>query len=194
MHVAGRLIRQARRSARLSQQDLADLVGLHQPGIAAIESSGHDTRVERLERILASVQQRIISIPTTSPCAAEVADALFEICRAASTDRVRENKALRVLFGFSDRLAEADPATRVALCVTPAAPCGDPRFDATLAGIVDHHLRRDRLPVPAWVDSRDLVLDEPWAPSRYIDTDTAKIPAAFRRRNVLLAATELASV
>ncbi len=194
MHVAGRLIRQARRSARLSQQDLAELTGLHQPGIAAIESAGHDTRVERLERILGAVHQRIIAIPTTAPSAAEVADALFDICRTPSTDRARENKALRALIGFSDRLAEAEPATRVALCVTPAAPCGDPRFDATLAGIIDYHLRRDRLPVPAWVDNRDLVLDEPWAPSRYTDTDTAEIPAALRRRNVLLATTELASV
>lgn len=193
MQVAGRLIRQARRSARLSQQGLADLVGLHQPGIAAIESAGHDTRVDRLELLLSAVQQRLTSIPTTSPTASEVADALFDICRAATPERVRENKALRVLIGFSDRLGEADPAIRVALCVTPAAPCGDARFDATLAGIVDYHLRRNRLPVPAWVDSHDLVLAEPWAPSRYIDTDTAEIPAAFRRRNVLLAATELAS-
>lgn len=79
VHVAGRVIRQALRSARLSQQELADRAGQHQPGIAAIESAGHDTRVDRLERILGAVQQRIISIPTTAPSAAEVGGAAISI-------------------------------------------------------------------------------------------------------------------
>lgn len=194
MHDAGRLVRQARRAANLSQRELASRAGVHQPAVAAIESDERDTRVDQLGRLLAAADRRIIAIPTSTASASEIADELYQIRRTSAAGHRLDDRAFRILLGFNDRLSEADRATRVVLCVTPPASSGDMRFDATLAAIVEHRLRSDRLPVPAWVDDPGRVLVEPWSPSRYVDTDTAEIPAAFRRRNVLLAASELASV
>lgn len=194
VHAAGTFLRQARRAAHLSQRDLAELAGVHQPAVAALEADERDTRVGQLDRYLAAAGQRLIAVPAGAATASETADRLYAAVRDEAPSRRLDGLALRILIGFSDRLREADPTTKVVLCVTPPAPCGDRRFDATLAGIVEYHLAGSKLPIPAWASAEDRVLEEPWSPSRYLDEAVDEIPAPFRRRNVLLAASELASV
>jgi hypothetical protein len=74
----------------------------------------------------------------------------------------------------------------------PPAPCGDPRFDAAVAALVEHHLTISRLPVPDWVGQPSRFLGQPWAVSPH--TDIQDVPKAFRRHGVLLGADELRSV
>jgi hypothetical protein len=100
--------------------------------------------------------------------------------------------AFRALIGLSDDLAGASPPLRVALCVTPPAPCGDVRFDAAVAAVVEHHLTKDGLPIPDWVHEPARSLEEPWAVSPY--TEPSEVPICFERHGVLLAASELESV
>lgn len=190
---AAHLLRQARRAKHLSQRVLATRSGMHQPAVAAIESADRDTRVENLQRLLASAGQRLTTLPTTwAPTASDTADELYSCLRQdGDGDRVEEI-AFRILIGFSDSLRASDPVLRVALSVTPPPPCGDARFDAALAGVVEHHLRPHGLPVPTWVDDPERRLPTPWRVSPW--TDPADVPEAFAHRNVLLAASELASV
>src|SRR5687768_6538855 len=49
---AGRIVRQARRRAGLSQRALADASGVLQPQIARIESGAINPRMDTLERLL----------------------------------------------------------------------------------------------------------------------------------------------
>lgn len=183
-----RLVREGRRGSGLTQRALAGRAGFQQPAVADIERSAHDTTVGSLDRLLGAAGCKLFVLPTLSSAAATWADLIFDELRGQNPS---EEAAFRALIGLSDDLAAAEPALRVALCVSPPGPCGDARFDAAVAAVVEHHLGRDRLPVPSWVRESARYLEEPWAVSPY--TDLADVPPAFRRHGVLLAGSELES-
>lgn len=183
------LVREARRGSGLSQRALATRAGLGQPALADIERSAHDTRGRQLERLVNAAGYQLAVLPTAAHSAADWADLIYQELRSR---RRSDAVAFRALIGLSDDLTEASKAIRVALCVAPAAPCGDRRFDAAIAAIVDHHLSKDRLPLPEWVWEPSRVLATPWRVSPH--ADPSDVPAAFRRHGVLLAASELESL
>ncbi len=183
------LVREARRGGGLTQRALAAKAGITQPSLADIERSAHDTRVASLNHLIGAAGYRLFLLPTTSSSAASWADVIYEELRSA---RHSEKVAFRALIGLSDELAAAPGPLRVALCVAAPALTGDVRYDAAIAGIVDYHLTKDRLPRPAWVREPSRVLVEVWEVSPY--TDISEVPTALRRHGVLLARSELASV
>jgi hypothetical protein len=66
-----------------------------------------------------------------------------------------------------------------------------------IAGIVEHHLREARLPLPSWVDEPTRVIDQPWfvddVPGAH-DGALRTTPAGLLRHGVVLSAAELDSV
>ncbi len=184
-----RLVREARRGSGLSQRALAAKAGIHQPALADIERSAHDTRGDQLDRIVNAAGYRLAVLPTSAHSVADWADLVYQELRSS---RGSEEVAFRALIGLSNDLLAVSKPLRVALCVTPPAPCGDPRFDAAIAAVVDHHLSSAHLPVPDWVRQPSRVLTEPWHVSRFAAPDS--VPAAFRRHGVFLAGSELESV
>ena len=124
--------------AGLSQRALSAKVEIAQSAIADIERGAHDTRVGSLERLVSGCGGRLFVLPTSSSSAADWADHIDRILQGAEG----ETSAFRALIGFSDDLVTANPALRVALCVTPPAPTGDVRFDAGIAAVVEHHLAK----------------------------------------------------
>lgn len=131
----------------------------------------------------------LFTLPTTAHCAADWADEIYQELRS---NRRSEAVAFRSLIGLSDDLHDAEPDVRVALCVAPPAPCGDVRFDAAIAAVVEYHLLPHNLPVPRWVAETNRVLTIPWVATQGVDE--AEVPAPFLRHGVLLAESELASV
>lgn len=125
---------------------------------------------------------------TVGSSTASWADATFEELRST---RHSEAVAFRALIGLSDDLQTVPVPLRVAFCVTASPLCGDARFDAAIAAIVDYHLTKDKLPLPDWVREPTRVLSEPRAVSPY--TDISEVPAVCRLHGVLLAESELAS-
>jgi transcriptional regulator with XRE-family HTH domain len=182
------LVRQARRGSGLTQRALAARAGVGQSALADIERSAHDTRGEQLHRLVNAAGYRLTILPTSAGSAADWADFIHQKLRAHSS----EETTFRALIGLSDDLSSVAKPLRVALCVTPPAPCGDSRLDAAIAAIVEHHLTKDRLPVPGWVREASRIVDDPWIVSPY--SDPADVPNAFRRHGVLLAESELASI
>ncbi|MFY9782954.1 MAG: helix-turn-helix transcriptional regulator [Acidimicrobiales bacterium] len=182
------LVRGARRGGGLTQRALAARAGIAQPALAAIERSAHDTRVESLHRLAGAAGYGLFLLPTVRSSAATWADFIYEELRSA---RHSEGVAFRALIGLSDDLEAVPGPLRVALCVAAPPLCGDARFDAAVAAIVEYHLTKDALPLPEWVGESSRVLSESWAVSPY--TDLAEVPAAFQRHGVLLAESELAS-
>jgi transcriptional regulator with XRE-family HTH domain len=59
----GRLLRQARRRAKLSQRALAELSGVPQPAIARIESGRVSPRVRTLDGLLRLCGERLDAVP-----------------------------------------------------------------------------------------------------------------------------------
>ena len=183
------LVREARRGGGLTQRALAAKAGIAQPALAAIERSTHDTRVGSLDRLAGAAGYGIFLLPTVRSAAASWADYIYEELRS---DRHSEAVAFRALIGLNDDLAAVPGPLRVALCVAPPPLCGDARFDAAIAAMVEYHLTKDSLPLPEWVHEPSRVLSEPWAVSPY--TDVSEVPTVFQQHGVLLAESELASV
>ncbi len=187
--VAAQLVRTARRGSGLSQRDLAGRARVSRSAVADVERSAHDPGSESLERLLEAAGHRLFALPTTSSPVAGWADFIYRELRSA---RRSHAMAFRALIGLSDELAAATRPMRVALCVAVPAPCGDERYDAAIAGLVEHYLTKDRLPVPDWVNQPGFILAEPWQASPY--ADRSEVPKALARHGVWLAEEDLASV
>jgi len=186
---ASNLIREARRAKGLSQRNVAQRAGISQPAIADIERSIHDPGVATLDRLLKATGSSLVFLPTFSWTVSRWADYLYQEFRGS---RRSEDVMYRAIIGLSDELRAAEPCLRVALCVAEPAPCGDVRFDATLAAMVEHHLTADLLPIPSWVNASTRFLDEPWQVTPYFEVE--ELLPAFERHGILLAASELESV
>lgn len=190
--VAAELLQEARWVAGRSQHVLAGLAGTPQPRVSEIERAVSDPTVGTLDRLVRAAGHQLAVLPTRAPTAAAAARVVARHLRSGSGG---EERAFRALIGFSDGLAAAESAVRVALCVSEPALTGDRRFDAALAGLAEHHLRSGRLPVPGWVGSAERTVVPAWI----VDVDAGvgierRTPPALRRHGVLLDAAELDSV
>ncbi|MGW6131044.1 helix-turn-helix domain-containing protein [Cellulomonas sp. NPDC055163] len=191
MTTAATLLRAGRAARRVSQRQLAVAARTDRPAIIAIEKGTRDPSVGVLDRLLAAVGHRLISVPTLAAPVAVFAD---EIARHLLTDD--PEGAFRTFLQLHDTLRSQDAGVQVALCLTEPAPTGSAPFDALIAGLVEHLLTARKLPVPAWVEAPSRFLGSDWfvddsAYARAHDRDAA--PAAFARRRVYLAPAELAS-
>ena len=188
----GILLRTARRGSGLSQRGLATLAGDYQPTISALENGDHDAGVDHLTRLLAATGHRLVALPTSSRPVSEAANDV-----ELALTRGDQDAAFRECIQLSDDLVHEHGAIRVALTAAPPQLVGEPRYDALIAGIAEHHLRAERLPLPKWITAGDRRLAEPWFVDDLPEAREAVLattPASFSRRGVFLAATELASV
>lgn len=187
--VAAQLLRTARRSSGLSQRALTGRAGVSGSTVADVERSAHDPGTGSLENLLEATGHRLCALPTSSFPVAIWADSIY---RELRSERSSHRVAFRALIGLSDELAAAPTPLRVALCVAVPPPCGDERYDAAIAGLVEHYLTKDRLPVPDWVDQPSRILDQPWEASPY--AVRSEVPEALARHGVWLSEADLASV
>lgn len=113
------------------------------------------------------------------------------------TTSATRDSALRAFIDYSDSLAAAKGVDRVVLGIAELHSTGSPAWDAALASLVDYWLRRSKLPKPEWITTPSRFLSEPQSPqlSEYdLKPDLDDVPTEFRRRNVLLERSTLASV
>ncbi len=186
---AAQLLRSTRRSGGLSQRALTNRAQVGGSVVADIERSAHDPGTESLERLIEVTGHRLCALPTTSYPVAVWADSIY---RELKSTRRSHKVAFRALIGLSDELAEASKPIRVALCVARPAPCGDARFDAALAGLVEHYLGEDNLPIPEWVFEPARSLTEVWEATPF--NSQSEVPKALARHGVWLSEDDLASV
>lgn len=195
MSVAAELVGSARRYRGLSGHALARLAGASQPGLSVLERGSEDATTGRLERLLRPLGYQLAALPTRLGTASSAAEAIRAFLdRPAGADL---QGALRTVWQLAADLRAADPALRVALAVTPPAPTGDPRFDALLAGVVEHLLVEDELPLPRWLGEPSRRLTQPWdvepVPALRAEARTAT-PPSLAAHGVYLAASELENV
>lgn len=181
----------ARHAGGLTQRALAARAGLHQPNLAAVESGRRDATFSTVAQLVASSGSVLCVVPAATTTVAEVANDIRQLLERD------EPAAFRAWLGLSDELRSRDRATCVAIAVTPPLPCGDDRYDALIAALVEHWMRRRGLPVPRWVSGVTMRSQTEWwiedieSLHDLIRTNT---PPAFARRNIYIDRSELESV
>jgi hypothetical protein len=103
-----------------------------------------------------------------------------------------ENERWRMVAEFLEEYRHEPAGQRLALLSEEPALTGDTNWDAFLGGLAEHLAAKDRHAPPDWSEAR--ILPRFWFP---FNTAAARVdafvhaPAAFRRRGVFIAASEL---
>lgn len=191
MTTAAALLREVRAGTRRTQADLERLSGVKQTAISRAERGRQDLTVAALERLVHAAGWRVTVLPTQAGSVADAADACRQHLAVGS-----EDGAYRAVIQLADWLASEHGAERVALTVTPPAPTGDRRYDAFIAGVVEHRLSEESLPYPKWLPT-SARLAERWFVDITSTDDTAvaaATPPALLAHGVVIDAAELVSV
>ncbi len=186
------ILKAARAGRGYTQRELAVAAGIPQSRIAEIESGSHETSISRIEQLLAPLGQKLTFIPGSTAPIWETAQDLSDALQGGD-----ERLAWRHFIQMSDDLANAEPATRVALCLAEPNETGDQRFDALIAALADYWLSRNRLPLPVWVGHPDRKLKHAWDVEPILKLQKAAraaTPRSIARHGIYLAESELISI
>jgi transcriptional regulator with XRE-family HTH domain len=185
------LVRAARKSRRLTQQQLAALTRVDQGSVSRSER-GRDAGFSTIDRLLAGAGHRLYSAPTRRDDAATVAAEIRTRLRVGDRDR-----ALRALLQLNDNLIAEHGLVRGILGLAEPESTKEPVWDAAIAALVAWRLGEEGVPLPAWVGHPERFLDEPHT----LEVDPAdpvpppsEVPAEFARRGVLVWRDTFASV
>ncbi|GAA2231677.1 hypothetical protein GCM10009851_15810 [Herbiconiux moechotypicola] len=188
---ASTLIRAARRSRRLTQEQLAERAQLDQGSVSRSER-GRDAGFSTIDRLLAGAGHRLYAAPTRRDDAASSAAEIREHLRHGDKDR-----ALRALLQLNDNLLAEHGLVRGVLGLAEPEPTRDLVWDAAIAALVAWRLGAERIPLPTWVDEPGRFLSEP----RTLEVDSAdpvpprsEVPDEFAKRGVLAWSDTFASV
>lgn len=192
MSIAADLVGSARRYRRVSGRALARASRASQAALVALEKGEADATTERLDRLLLPLGYQVTTLPTRRGTAASAAEAVREFLTLQD-----DPGALRTVWQLADDVAGAEAAIAVSLCVTPPASTASARFDALIAGVVDHLLTEARLPRPTWLDEPWRIVEPAWdvepVPALRERARTAT-PAALRNHGVYLDPRELVNL
>lgn len=191
MTTAAEIVRTGRQSAGFTQSELARRTKIPQSSISRIEAGDRSPSIELLDRLLAPSHHHVSVLPTRTPTVAESAATIRHLI-----DEGRDPYLFRALIQVADDLADAEPALRVALAVTPPPPTGHAGADAFLAAVVEYRLTGQGLPCPAWVDEPHRTVSPEWLVSgleQLADITREGTPEPFLRRGVLIHEADLVS-
>jgi transcriptional regulator with XRE-family HTH domain len=153
------MIKAARSSAGLTQAELGERAGVAQPVVSAYERGRRQPTLPVLWELIAAAgadfdwcleQARLTMEPVSSPRWKPLSAA-----RAMAPDGA-DHERLRLIAQFVDDFARADDVTRRRLVARVPPPCGDTRFDALIAGLVEHLCAEAGIEPPAWTGDEDL--------------------------------------
>ena len=154
-------MRQARKAAALTQQELADRVETAQSAVAAYESGARVPTLATLGRLLDACDHdlRVVARTRVRRSAPSLRELAEQIRRDLSEGK--EQDATRLLFGFADDFRGSSRPGKISLITEEPVPTGEVRFDAALAGLAEFFAAEAQIPVPEWVDG-DGRFAEPW--------------------------------
>lgn len=188
---ASTLVRAARKSRRLTQEQLAERARVDQPTISRSER-GRDAAFQTVDRLLGGAGHRLYSAPTRRDDAATVAGEIRTCLQRGDKDR-----ALRALIQLDDNLVAEHGLVRGVLGLAEPESTKHPVWDAAIAAVVARRLRDEGLPAPDWVDAPHRYLDRP----QELGVDPAdptppasEVPEEFAKRGVLAWRDTFASV
>lgn len=208
---AQELLIQARKSAGITQQQLADRAGVSQPSIAAYESGRRQPTLPTLYRLLAAAgyEPRIRLEQRHPPETGNRERRWIPLTAARAAAGIRSavrrgdpSEALRWVAQLVADIERAPAVRRAALIRRVPPSTGDRRWDAMLAGAVEYVCHRFRLGVPQWSADPDRFLDRAWfvietilgrpSPGLAVSAFSAS-PASLANRGVFVHSSSLES-
>ncbi|MCM6761545.1 helix-turn-helix domain-containing protein [Rathayibacter sp. ZW T2_19] len=188
----GVLLRAARKSGNLTQDQLAQRTGVDQARVSRSEHDQESPRFATVDRLLSGSGHRLYAAPTRRDDAATAAVRI-----RARLERGDRHGALRHLLQLNDDLLAERGLVRGVLAVTAPESTGQKVWDAAIAALVSWRLGEEHVPLPGWVaePSRRLLR------SRVLRVDPADpapaqgdVPEEFLRHGVLAWRDTFASV
>ena len=188
----GVLLRAARKSGNLTQDQLAQRTGVDQARVSRSEHDQESPRFATVDRLLSGSGHRLYAAPTRRDDAATAAVRI-----RARLERGDRHGALRHLLQLNDDLLAERGLVRGVLAVTAPESTGQKVWDAAIAALVSWRLGEEQVPLPGWVaePSRRLLR------SRVLRVDPADpapaqgdVPEEFLRHGVLAWRDTFASV
>lgn len=155
------ILREARHRAGLSQEELARRARTSQPTLAAYETGRVVPRLETLERILEAAGYELSVL--AQPVLRRGAESITEVSRELREILHQEGErgAWRRLLDFVDDFrGSARPGQEWLVAEEPPS-CGDARFDAAVAALVEFLCDEAGLNWPRWTDAPGRFV-EPW--------------------------------
>lgn len=155
------LIREARRAGGLTQVALAKKAGTSQPTLAAYESGRAEPRLETLGRLIEACECEVVLgfIPKVRRGAVPIVEVANQVTALLADEG--QASAWRRLLDFVDDFRGSPTAGKRWLVGDVPASCGDRRFDAALAALVEFLCTEAGLPYPTWTDEKERFA-EPW--------------------------------
>ncbi len=112
-------------------------------------------------------------------------------------DAAKQQEALRWVAQFVDEFDHASQADRSGLVAAEPPSTGDPRWDALLAGVVEHLCFHHDLPTPEWTLRPSRFLERWWFVTPYRSLHASAFvstPPALANRGVFIHESSLRSV
>ncbi len=183
------VIREARRRSGLSQAELARRAGTSQPTLASYEAGRIAPRLETVGRLLeaAGHDLEITAIPKVRRGAVPIARVARELRRLLPREGARAG--WRRLLDFVDDFRGSPRAGQVWLIEHAPASCGDPRFDAAIAGLVELLCDEAGIDWPRWTDDPKRFAEPWWFVSGLRGFEAAALrdsPVEFKRHGVFV--------
>jgi transcriptional regulator with XRE-family HTH domain len=192
----GELLRQARLDAGLSLRALGDRASTSAATLATYEAGRKEPRISTLQRLVDATGGALVlevqGLHRRWPSAQATAGAITAALRDSD-----ERQALRTALDFLDRIRGADPREHVDLVTAPAPLCGDTRFDALIAAIVEDECATAGVLIPAWTSEAERFVRPFWFVSGIPDLHASALahtPIAYARHGVFTAEDELSRV
>lgn len=130
---AGTLLRAARRSSGLGQQEVADRAQTSQPDVSAVERGRRIPTVDTLVKLLDATGHRLIAVKTSRPDAVETSARIADALQSSGVEA-----ALRRFLDYSDGLAATSGVERVVLTAAEPYPSGSRVWDAAIAAVAEY--------------------------------------------------------
>lgn len=196
----GVLLREARLRRGLTQHELAALAGVPQPTISAIESGRRSPRLDLVDRLIRRGRLPLALQLVEEPPSSAAATSREVRRRLSDPDRDeagRQDGALRAVIDLRDALLRASDDELGSLVYDRPTRCGERRWDAFIAGVVEEVCSARGQAPPPWTQEPGRFVRPFWYLSglaAFHEWELETAPAALLRHGVLAAAGELASV
>jgi transcriptional regulator with XRE-family HTH domain len=187
----GESLQQIRKQSGLSQKELASRADTFQANLSEIENGIVNPSLHTAEQLFSILGYRLVPVPLVGLTIQEWGSRINE-----ATSEGREKRAFRIFLQINEELSNYEPEI-LQVVVTVQPNIQNSKYSALISALVEWHLKKRKLPIPAWVKSSENKLKSAWFVDQFSSNKSLirqKTPPSFSKRNIYISESELRSV